>query len=144
MLSVPHCYRFGDLGAWVDLAGHNDTGHNLCTSYLPCFYCGDPYTERDHVFPISRIGDYVIDEIKDNLLIVPSCTECNRIAGNVVDPSLPDRKDRVEAVLRTRYREILSRPNHTEEELSTLTGRLRQEITRRKHKRRWLQDRIAY
>jgi hypothetical protein len=124
--------------AWKKVALLDDV------EYAPCFYCGDPWMEKDHVMPISKVGNYDTTKVRELLVIVPACVECNRIASDVVDETLVDRKDRVQSILLRRYRRLLEIPEWSLSEIDTLEGRLRDEIASRQRRRAWLLERVEY
>jgi hypothetical protein len=46
-----------------------------------CAYCGDLRQCLDHVPPISVARYLNLDELKEKLLLYPSCTYCNSVLG---------------------------------------------------------------
>jgi len=56
-----------------------------------CFYCGDIATEKDHLPSLATI-EYCMSAYNDlQPILVPSCSECNSIAGDRLHLSLNDR-----------------------------------------------------
>lgn len=67
-----------------------------------CIYCGERAQEHDHVWPLSAAA------CGTSSLLVPSCKECNLLAGDSVFLRLSDRRDFVRTKLRARYQRELS------------------------------------
>ena len=56
-----------------------------------CFYCGEIATEWDHVPPVSRYHDYYALYNRHKPILVPSCSECNRILSDSMQRDVYER-----------------------------------------------------
>lgn len=97
-----------------------------------CIYCGEPPDGYDHVFPVWAAAG--LDLYRPNvrkqllphgLLVVPTCRECNQIAGGHTFTSILKKRCYIQARLRQKYHRLLDAPDWSEEELLWLSGRLR-------------------
>ena len=84
-------------------------------SLTECAYCGSPATDREHVVPKSFRG---------NNDTVPSCRECNLLAGDNVFDSFGEKRDFIRQKVEYRYRELISAPVWTQGEIDELAGNL--------------------
>lgn len=75
-----------------------------------CVYCGEPAQCLDHVFPLSLSAkldmhrSVVQDELRGGLYRVPSCNECNGLAGDEPFTSILGKRRFIQARLREKYR----------------------------------------
>lgn len=101
---------------------------------LRCYYCGVPATEKEHVVPRSLLEKLNVlqdgEVMRDlcypgRVLLVPSCSECNRILGKKYFKTLGERRHFVKAQLRHKYQRLLGMPSWSEDELSELKSKLR-------------------
>ncbi len=91
----------------------------------PCYYCGNPATQRDHVLPTSRQEGLDADALLAlphlAAVTVPSCAECNRRLSNSVQRSLGQRKVIAQARLGRHWGRLLNdTPEWTAEQLDEL------------------------
>jgi hypothetical protein len=100
----------------------------------PCHYCGLIAETVDHVVPRAlliavrnsgEVGLIAAVEERHRTMTVPSCRECNSLAGAVYDQTLEDRKRRVKGKLRQRLRKVLEMPDWTDRELMEVSPSLR-------------------
>jgi len=100
----------------------------------PCVYCGLLATDKEHVIP--RIW---IDGMKDMLamgfdvkvpkeIIVPSCRECNNIAGGQVFKSFREKREYIREYLRKKYKKFYKAEVWSDEDIDALSGRLREHV----------------
>lgn len=96
-----------------------------------CFYCTMPADTMDHTPPKS-VRPYLLSQgwTESHFYEVPACKECNSLLG-AREPWTPaDRRKRIHALLRHRYRKYLSMPEWTEADLAALEPFLRAEVRR--------------
>lgn len=108
-----------------------------------CVYCGDYAAEIEHVIPrVSRLPTYT----------VPSCRECNGIAGGLLFIGLKQKSEYIRSRLRKRYKHVLSTPHWTPSQLSEMSYSLQKKIgaslaAKRQIKRRvefeWISELLA-
>lgn len=91
-----------------------------------CAYCGLYATTLDHFVPVS-VAAYVIVNPKDKVLI-PSCSECNGLAGSKLFKSVGAKRRYIRQRLRKRYARLLKMPDWADEELEKLGWTLRKSI----------------
>jgi hypothetical protein len=110
-----------------------------------CVYCGNPAGTRDHVPPISRVGDYESLGMQIEVYVkVPACTECNMIAADTLQPSFMDRAEYVKDRLARKYARSLSAPDWDEDELAQLGRNLRSKVRAALNRKRPQLERIEY
>lgn len=94
----------------------------------PCCYCGDPATAQDHVFPVAAYTKLFKAERlhvpMEVLRRVPACKECNSLASDAVFYSFEEKRLHIKAQLAKRYRQLLSMPPWSADELAELKGGL--------------------
>lgn len=81
--------------------------------YNKCVYCGDQAYELDHVFPVvfssqldlTRPG--VRKELGQGLSVVPSCAECNRLAGKTPFTLIAEKRKYIQGKLRKKHKKLL-------------------------------------
>lgn len=123
-----------------------DYGKGLVT--VPCFYCGVPANSEDHVLPLVALDSLLCAETvpvaSDLMTIVPSCLECNSLAGDKVFNSRAEKKRYIQRRLQNRYADVLRRPTWEDEEIAEMEGDLRRTIELSEQERRLVQNRIDY
>lgn len=89
------------------------------TPYV-CAYCGEPADNVEHTVPIwfTEGNTELIRRYK--FLKVWSCCLCNKFAGKKVDSTFIQRRRRIAAKLRKKYRKVLGTADWTPEELAEL------------------------
>lgn len=100
-----------------------------------CVYCGEWATQRDHFPPATceRWG-----------YLLPSCAECNRLAGVEHPYDFEQRVAVVKAKLRSRGQRLLQTPDWSREELGELRGNTKREVERWQKRKDLLQKRLAW
>ena len=93
---------------------------------VSCFYCGKPAEEIDHVIPKKHLKNIKID--KRRILLIQSCSECNRLLHDSYQNSLEERKQELKNRLKRKYKKFLEMPNWTQEEINELGPVLKQNI----------------
>ena len=119
---------------------------------MPCHYCGLPATDDDHVVPRSVIKTYesiadpeLLQSLKRHrTLVVPSCRECNCLAGATIQKTLEDRKRFIKTKLKKRYRKVLSMPDWNDDEIAVLGPELRQHIAASQELKRVVRQRLQW
>lgn len=99
-----------------------------------CAYCGEPATDREHVVPRSLGGTYT----------VPSCRECNLLAGRSLDASLACRRARIRKAFERKYRRVLRAPEWDRYELAELGRALRDAVEAQEAARQVLCQRLDF
>ena len=66
-----------------------------------CVYCGCPTTGKDHFPPLMHAH-----RCQSGHIIVPCCYECNSIAGDTLQISIPDRADYIKNKLYQKHKII--------------------------------------
>lgn len=92
-----------------------------------CVYCGEPAEHIDHVLPVrySNWRDGLTPEERAQLVTVPSCAECNQLAGSRAFRSLIEKRDYIRDRIRRRYAKVLNGPVWTADETAELGDGLR-------------------
>lgn len=123
-----------------------DYGKGLVT--VPCYYCGVPATSEDHVLPLvaldSLLCEGTLPVASDLLTIVPSCIECNSLAGDKVFNSRREKKRYIQRRLANRYADVLNQVAWDDEEIEEMEGDMRRTLELLEHERRLVQSRIEY
>lgn len=100
-----------------------------------CLYCGGPRQCLDHVFPVSRAvglrrGLGVRRELGPHgLCRVPSCLNCNALAGPKVFTSIRSKRAFIQDRIKKKYK--IESTMWTEEELEELSPLLRSYVERK-------------
>lgn len=111
---------------------------------IPCVYCGQPYDDLEHVIPryyqakFSKLHEVIYSDI------VPSCHECNLLAGRELFFTVEDKKDYIKGKLRKRYKKILRLPEWTTEELNELSPSICTSILNKVALQRTIKERLSY
>ncbi len=84
-----------------------------------CFYCGEHATQKEHVVPQSTLYP---------TWIVPSCVECNVLAGAKPFVSVLDKMHWLKDRRARRYAKLLKMPEWTEDEIAELGHALRSKV----------------
>lgn len=120
--------------------------HDVLNRYC-CFYCGQPADTMDHVPPLTRVSDYEAFGLANpRYLTVPSCPECNSLAGDTLQESILDRAVFIHRALESKYRKTLKSANWSEAEIrqAGLSGRLKWYIKGNSRVVSRLLDRLDY
>jgi hypothetical protein len=75
---------------------------------------------------------------------VPSCHQCNSIAGAQVFQSLDEKREHIQTRLREKYRKVLYMRKWDDDELDELEGRLRQSMAAAEAQRRIMFSRVTW
>lgn len=93
-----------------------------------CHYCGCPADTLDHIPPLTRFHDAMALDPKMKAVKVPSCMECNNLAGRELHLTFPDRAAFVKDKLATKYRKQLGQTDWEEWELEQMSYQFRVSI----------------
>jgi len=78
------------------------------------------------------------------ILTVPSCRECNGLAGASYQPTLTERKKYIKDKLRHRYRKIIEMPEWEEAEIEELGRALKTHVLVGIEQRKLILQRLAW
>lgn len=115
--------------------------------HMRCVYCGDVADTVDHMVPLSfqrSAGKRFATRAGQNKNLVPSCRECNNLAGNKIFDTKQDKKAYIINRLRSKYRKILDMPEWSKEEMEELSPTMQKFITSQMAKRGLLEMRIGF
>lgn len=91
-----------------------------------CVYCGQNATCKDHVMPLKVASQldltnkYLWEKIKHLMVLVPSCSECNSIAGSEVFENIRDKRSYIQNVLKKKHRKWLRHVEWDQEDIEEL------------------------
>ena len=93
-----------------------------------CFYCGLPAGTIDHIPPLDAIED--LKMISNNLTYtkVPSCKECNNLAGTEPHTDIFIRQKYIKEKIRKKYKKYIEFSDWEEEEINKLGYLLQTDI----------------
>ena len=78
-----------------------------------CVYCGLRAFTRDHLLPRGWTGDTV----RNSVLTVPACGECNSLIGSVALYSITERREFAHTQLRRKHAKVLRRVEYSRDDL---------------------------
>lgn len=96
-----------------------------CGNPYVCAYCGILAEDEDHVIPtsyVNKLSFFDMTALKDCLIIVPSCKECNNLAGNKVFNSFIEKREYIQNKIKNIYLDIIKFPEWEDEEINDLSG----------------------
>jgi hypothetical protein len=125
--------------------GHFQRFYRQITRQRVCVFCGVRATAYDHFVPISVVTMLVgiLDAIPGKVLL-PTCGECNAIAGDRVFPTVAAKRRYIHTRLRFRYRKLLAMPHWSDAELAELGYALQDFVRAGMARRQWLLERLAW
>ena len=106
-----------------------------------CIYCGVEAEVLDHAYPKSREPTLAPPGM---MLLVPSCRQCNALAGDEVHRTINERREFIHRKLRKRNQALLATPEWEDWELGRLKGRLRESVLNALEAQHRLSLRLAY
>lgn len=112
-----------------------------------CIYCGIDATSKDHFLPISVMGalqSAILHKWIEGGFLVPSCGQCNSIAGNKIFNTVARKRRYIQTRLARKYKDLLNSPFWTEEELLEMGYSLAQFMRSRNATREWVKRRIEW
>jgi hypothetical protein len=108
-----------------------------------CAYCGIESSEREHVIPLTYLGQKRGYDDKRQW-IVDSCSDCNNLAGKSVFFSIPEKAKFIKERLEIKHKKIIQTPQWNAEELEEMGYTLREMIFGNIIAKKVLFDRIAH
>jgi hypothetical protein len=110
-----------------------------------CAYCGERYTDIDHVLPWSWFEKIANTEPGDYWTwLVPSCSECNNIAGDQIFATPALKREYVQSRLMARYDFAFASDRWTQEEIDELGPNLKQFVRANQAKAENVVERVEY
>lgn len=101
-----------------------------------CFYCGEPATDKEHVFPKVYYGE--------NTPKVWSCSECNKLAGKEVFCTIEDKFVFIKKKIEKKYKYVFEYPDWDEDEIKELKGSLKQSVQKSILLKDWVKKRLVW
>ena len=101
-----------------------------------CAYCGEPADNKEHVIPRAYVGEH--------RFTVPSCWECNNLAGSRIFLTFTDKRDHVRRKLERKYKKLLKMPEWDRYELAEMDGNLRQALLDAEEARKLITVRLEF
>ena len=114
-----------------------------------CVYCGVPASTIDHVVPLSAISALanmilINGPPIEGLFLVPSCGECNSIAGSQMFRTIGAKRRYIHWRLSRKYRRFIELPDWSDEELDEMGYSLRKSIENGLRVKEWLLKRVSW
>ena len=110
-----------------------------------CVYCGNPCSpdlgRGDHVVPLFAMKEMIRLDPKIQSEVVPSCTQCNSIAGSLLFPSFRRKKEYIQDKYFVKFREMAY---HSPEEIAESGYNLQQILKKHNAGRQRLLERSQY
>jgi hypothetical protein len=124
---------------------HFSRVYRLVTRQKACVYCGARATCYDHFVPLSVVA-MIADclETITGKVLLPSCGECNGIAGAGVFPTVAAKRRHIQARLRKKHQRLLAMPAWADDELAELDYALQDFVRAGVERREWLLARLAW
>jgi len=136
--------------AWAVIVASRRAYYSRLAGYyraLPgsrCLYCGEKATCRDHFLPIS-INAALHGNVPRRLkVLIPSCRECNAIAGARIFKSFGAKRKHIQNELRRKYARLLAAPSWTGGEVSALGRELQERVQWHLKKKHRLEQRVSW
>lgn len=101
-----------------------------------CMYCGEPASDREHVYPRSKFGERGIK--------VWACRECNLIASDKVFLDIEEKGEYIRSELRKKYMGLYKYPDWDDDELATLGYSMRKRVQSMLEQKRWIRKRLLW
>lgn len=108
-----------------------------------CTYCGDTAGTIDHVPPVSW-GYAVGTDAEGDWVAIPCCKECNSALGERGGNTVGSRAEYMARWIRRRYRQELSMPDWSVDDLDELGKNLRSAIEDAANRRLWATRRLDH
>ncbi len=110
-----------------------------------CVYCGLRATTSDHFVPISVVGMLTeCASIHTGRFLLPSCGECNALAGAKLFKTVAAKRRYIHDKLRRRHKHVLAVPAWSEAELEEMSWSLADYIRKGLEQRNVLLQRLAW
>lgn len=118
-------------------------GDGKCNRWV-CHYCGCPADTLDHIPPLSRYHDALGTFEAFRPVKVPSCSECNVLAGDELHVSFLERQAFVKAELRHKYARQLRVREWDEDELEEMSYQFRVSIAKDMGAKHFIRARLRF
>lgn len=107
-------------------------------SQLPyiCFYCGEPASDAEHVYPRSVF--------KERGFKVYSCRECNCLASDTIFETIEEKQYYIKTKLTNKYEALLDSAEWSDKEIQELSGSLKRKIKGFKKAQDIIKSRLAF
>jgi len=115
------------------------------TEDICCAYCGDRYTDAEHVVPwswLSKVSGLQLETVWT--WIVPACQECNILAADQIFSSPAAKRRYIQGRLKARYSDELSGEPWDDKEIRELGYRLSQFVKAKQAQAENLRLRVTY
>ena len=93
-----------------------------------CFYCGLPAPTVDHVPPLNKVADLLMEYESLNYVKVPSCQECNGLASDYPHLDIHTRQKYIKQKIKKKYLKYIKSADWEDDEIEALGDRLQQHI----------------
>lgn len=111
--------------------------------YWLCVICGAPAGSIEHYPPLSRISDY--EALGGRVYVkFPCCSQCNGMAGTILDDNVLDRIERVKDRIARKYAKYINNTEWDDDELADLGKNLRSYVATENDKGAHYRAKIEY
>lgn len=93
-----------------------------------CFYCGLPAPTVDHVPPLNKVADLLMEYESLKYIKVPACQECNGIASDFPHIDIYERQEYIKKKLKKKYQKYIKSMDWEEDEIEQLGYRMKQQV----------------
>lgn len=119
-----------------------DTKITQIFNQYTCVYCGESATDRDHVIPRSISNFNPKTALTDKTNTIPSCKQCNVSLGNRFIITISERAEFLIKLYTKKFKNLLSMPHHTKEDIKELEGNLKKMVKSQINKKKIILDRL--
>lgn len=114
--------------------------------FTPCAYCGYPATDTEHVTPksLSATAHELGIMHYGQQYTVPSCRECNSIAGKKLFICVTEKRAYIQKRLAGKYKKLLRLPDWTEGDMDGMADNLKGMIRRSMAHKRMIERRLRW
>lgn len=115
-----------------------------------CIYCGQKAQCLDHVFPLCFASMFdlqrpnVRKQFFQGLNLVPSCNECNALAGKNLFYSIKEKRKFIKTKLRKKYKRHSKNVVWDDDEIKELGFNLRKFIETKQHNKKYVDYRLCF
>lgn len=111
-----------------------------------CIYCGVRATCHDHFVPISLVAILAETKIlkQFKMLLVPSCGECNQMAGDAIFKTVAAKRRFIKTKISKKYERIISMPHWSGSDLEKMSWIMQEHIKSGLRMKRFISQRISY
>lgn len=115
--------------------------------YGRCFYCGEPSIGVDHIPPlviVSKLGYDECVKLGAEFVLVPCCSECNSILGDLFLLNHIEREQHIRSELKRRYGKLAARTPWLTHEIDNLGYNLQSAVLAGENERRRAVSRLHW